>query len=1048
MKKTVTALMVILPLVFLIALFAITSATSVSADIPVSGIAINNKGDNDGVFYFDIANYSPMYEEELEIEVLPYKAKNRNYTLTVTDENTGNPTDIVSVNQENGAFELHNVGMARLTYTTDDGGYSDSIIFNIDSSGILDFTPTLSDSQDNAVELQQGTNTDYVANITTGSYVFGGNYHPSTTTMISPKYSVEEGKEGNITLNETSGKFTAYYQTSTTVYMSVVGANNQTITKSIKLNIEKPQGSSATINGQHLTEESVNVTTIHAPLHSKKFSIYLDLTDGLTEDDIIIATFDVGYEEEITKLDDVSDSSYRIDITLDDAVEDEDIVINWIIYVGTSEYHFDVAYADYSFAINSTFNKDGKSEDLVLIKGDSTNLTISCEPDADLSYEWSIYDTSFAKVTSQNGDVCTIEALKDGETTLTVKWSTEDGRDGEVTRNIIVTTAYKSLVFSESLGNYGLGSLAIANHKYDNGQIKDANYCATLFNNIVGGRENVTSFKDITFTSSNESVVEVKTTNGIEFVIKDNGTVTITAKWNFASIFGAEETSLTFTAVDGVYVSTYDELMDATSKDKQIVLANDIYLGENLFDVDASGKRSAKYSDAVMKEKLLSFTKEINTTFDSQYYKNIYGEDYQAKVRYCVEFTRSVYGNGHMINAEYITQMIDSTGHPYDYAVFQGPLNFVAAKWNGVPEIASVKGQDNICFLVRTDGVELNNLVLASCDDESLYDNDTMELTLLDYTGTTLEIMSDVDIVNCRIKNGRTVVRAHGRYDVDLDSEVNAEKEKINVTIEHCILQNAREFILKIGTNRVKRGYNVDDAAGPSLYDGNGKEYTAYNSPACDNYINDAYFMNNYVLTDVTLKDSTLSTSGLFAVGMESHFAGGMLDGVAFLNLEGWENLAATSYPAILHLVGNVVLDNWKELSTVNSETLITTNIDKSQAENASLAFLTLNVAEMLKAVKSMSQGTSYQNIITTIGEENYVHGGIAFYGGGKNYSILDTSEYTFEKMNQYNINISILSNCEDATLKRQGDYLPYAAGSKDFRFVMFDSTSKYSPAK
>lgn len=75
MKKIVTALMIVLPLVFLIALFAVTNVASVTADISASSIRIGNKGDN-GIFSFDIANYEhPMYESDLAVEVLPYKAK-------------------------------------------------------------------------------------------------------------------------------------------------------------------------------------------------------------------------------------------------------------------------------------------------------------------------------------------------------------------------------------------------------------------------------------------------------------------------------------------------------------------------------------------------------------------------------------------------------------------------------------------------------------------------------------------------------------------------------------------------------------------------------------------------------------------------------------------------------------------------------------------------------------------------------------------------------------------------------------------------------------
>ena len=56
MKKLVTALIVILPLILLVALFAVTGLTRITAEIPATGISIANKG-ADGIFFFDLADY-------------------------------------------------------------------------------------------------------------------------------------------------------------------------------------------------------------------------------------------------------------------------------------------------------------------------------------------------------------------------------------------------------------------------------------------------------------------------------------------------------------------------------------------------------------------------------------------------------------------------------------------------------------------------------------------------------------------------------------------------------------------------------------------------------------------------------------------------------------------------------------------------------------------------------------------------------------------------------------------------------------------------------
>ena len=173
---------------------------------------------------------------------------------------------------------------------------------------------------------------------------------------------------------------------------------------------------------------------------------------------------------------------------------------------------------------------------------------------------------------------------------------------------------------------------------------------------------------------------------------------------------------------------------------------------------------------------------------------------------------------------------------------------------------------------------------------------------------------------------------------------------------------------------------------------------------------------------------------------MESHFAGGMLVGETFKQFDGWKNLAATSYPAVLHMVGNVVLDDWKPLSNVDSSTLIETNNNLA----AETSFLNLNIRAMLESLKKSDE--KYKNIIAERSDgQKYVHGGIAFYGGGYNYSMVDFSEYTFEQMKQYTINLSVLNRPDnDQSLQQQGQMLPYAAGGEDFRFIMFDATSAY----
>lgn len=1046
MKKIVTALMIVLPLVFLIALFAVTSVASVSADIPAASLRIGNKGDG-GIFSFDLANYThPMFESDLSVEVLPYKAKNKGYSLTVTDAHTGDPSDIVTLNAD-GSFALNDVGVAKLTYTSNDGGYSDSVVFNIGSSGVLNFEPSLTDLQGNPSSLIKSVDGNYSAHLTTGKFILDGVYYPLTATNVQTRY--ESDNKSAIAINEVSGKGYAYFAADTAVKMHVVNAFGQTVTKNIVFHVVK--AGDVTINGLYAPKSaSETLPTIIAPLGSSQFTLYVDC-DNVIDNDIEISGIGIA-SYDVRRLSEVSASAYAVDITLSSPLQEASLrkyslSVNKKVGDADTRY-FNISFRNNDFSVNSFGNPNGK-DSLVLLDNANTKFTVTVEPDAKLQYEWSVADTDIAKITSQSDEYCYIQAVSNGKTTVYIDWVRVENNSvvdsGRIERELIVTKAYTSLMFNESLISFDLGGrLAVANQRFDGENAVKTDYATALFNNVIGGdkaQETVTDFEDIAFTSDNDDIVSVSSENGLRFIVKKTGDVTITATWKYGDRFNVNPASITFKAVDGVYVSTYEQLIFANRQNKQIVLENDVYLGENLFD--ENGK--AKYDSSVMSEKLRSFTQELPTTSDCRYYENT-GKGH-PNVRYCYEFANNIYGNGYMLNTQYITNILDSTGQFPSYAVFTGPLDFVAAYIDGA-KIASVKGQDNISFLVRKDNIVLENVTLAGCDDETLYDGDKMELNLLNHLGTTLEIMSDATIKNCRVKNGRTCVRVFGRANIAQDSSISVSREKISVTIDGCQLQTAREFILKVGTNRYLQG--TSDNLSPSFVDANGNAYTfvgadgkaqdVSNSSECDILINDAYFVNNYVLTDVTLKDSTLSKSGLFTVGMESHFAGQFLDNGGD-RLKGWDGLAATSYPAVLRLVGDVKLEDWKDLEQVDSSTLIETAVQ----DYSNLKFLSLNVKEMLRTIKE-KRPDSYSDITKNVNGTEYVHGGIAFYGGGRNYHIIDMSKYTFENMRQYNVNIGILKEADDETLRMQGSTLPLAAGTFDFRFVMFDAKSEYSP--
>lgn len=1026
MKKLVTALIIVLPLILLIALFAITGIVRISADIPATGITIANRG-KDGVIVLDIADYSsPLYEKDLGVEVQPIKARNKKYSLSITDISGINKSEIVT-KDESGAFRLKDVGVAKLTFTSQDGGYTASVLLNVIASGALDFTPVIKSGDGELCELDEGVYTDYAVTLTSGSYSMTGSCFPASVLSANVTYECDNSQI--LDFIGSNGQFNANFCGETIVKMTVAKSKGS-MSKTIAVKVV-PAGE-VTLNGGDAVGSQARLS---ASIGKRDITFCVQTSKDIEESDISISgEFD---SFDVTAVDDISNAFY---VTMRLAENfTYPASAPYTLTVDGESYPFFVDFAIHSVSVFAPTNELGSGE-IIGIIGSSMRISAFIEPhDLDMQYEWRIEDPTCFGIVSASSDSCLIKARSVGETTATLTWTAYDGdtliASGEETRTLVAIKGYSSILFAENADTYGMGNLAIASDKYVNGEIKKNVFQAKLktFDSSGGLME----FRDLEFSSSDNNLATISgDSSGVYITAKSTGTVTVSASWKYGKLFAISPAKLTFTAVDGVQVRNDEGLRAAFAGGRAAVLTEDVYLGENLFNVSANGVRTPKYSDSVMREKLLRYTGEIKTTADWTYYKNT-GRSHPS-VRYCLDITANLYGNGKFISAEFITNMLDATDTPYDFAVFKGPLDFVSSNTDGAV-LAAVKGQDNISFLVRTDGVTIDNVILKGCDDKTLYDDGSLNLSLLNYVGTTLEVMADASVINSRIMNGRTVLRAFGRYGVSDNSAVNVENEKINVTIDGCVLQNAREFLLKVGSNRVIRGTKNNKS--PYLVDASGKNYTAHNSPECDDYIDDAYFMSNYVITDVTLKDSVLRTSGMLSIGIESHFAGELLyKGVDFplFPLRGWENLAATSYPAILRLVGKVVIADWKDISAVDSSTLI-----ESQSTDESLAFLALNIAAMLKTVQEKG-GEQYANIISKKNNVSYVHGGIAFYGGGKNYSILDTSRYTFEKMNEYVVNLDILKQSNDATIRQQGNMLPLAAGYESFRFVMFGSTSNF----
>lgn len=1027
MKNKIIALMAVIPLIIMFTIMTLTDSVAVSVAIPVSGVNINTPTEN-GVLTIDMAEYEN--DSYLQVEVLPLNAANRGYTLSFSAVDGTGETGEIAV-EEDGLIRPLDTGAVRVTATTNDGGYRASIIVNVVSTKAIgaEISVFNFDVPSETYEVRPSSleGIDYEVSLPGGRFVFSAAAYPSSVTadvaFAAEPYAGSES--GGFSIHSVTGlayvRLSGEYLLTVTLNPAVAGRERVTVL------VRADCGGEFTVQGRAEDAEIRVVPGSDSAVFYAESQSEIEVAGALPQ-----GVSDVG----ITSL-----GGGRVSVTAlfgrDFADEDEAVIT--LVSDGV-ERRVTFVFAE---SVSELFSRyvDAETDEFLQKTGTQSTYAAVTEPSVPdgTSFRFEL-EGNAARIESFDAaeGTCTVTALAEGVVTLRL-YVVRDGEEREAdVRYIRIVNGYSSFVFSENAATWGIGGVyAAGGLSYaDGGYVREdillglQTVYGTTTSSVLAG--------DIECSVSDPSLAQVYERDGKAY-LRPTGTgrVTVTASWEHTDVFNDNITaSLTVDCVaDGVNVGDYTSLAAATEAGYAVVLTADIMLGENQFGEDGFLRPGAD---------LTKYVKQLETTADWTYYANRGLE--HPTVNYVIEFKNDVYGNGKFIDADYITQVTPSVSS--SVSVFKGPLDFVA-----IQGTAAVKAQDNIVFLVRTDGVVIDNVVLRGCSDDSLYEDGQMNLSLLNTTGTVLELMADCRVINSRIMNGRTGVRAFGRYGIDpvtSDSNpVDAEAERIDVSLESCIVSTAREFLVKLGTNRKVRGEFTQEGMSSSEYDieamepslsANGVTY----APRNDANLSDANFEDNFVLTHLTLENCALYNSGLFAIGFESCFAGPMLDGGAIAP-DYWTDIGGTSYSAVLKLVGDVRIYDWKSLATVDSSTLI----ELPGGASGNTAFLQLNIREMLNKVKNYG-GDAYSDLIYTADGGEYVHGGIAMYGGGKNYGIVDFSEFGGEMPTEYSINLSILAQGEDnmSNLYLQGTMLPLAAGTQDFRFFMYDASSEFGYQK
>ncbi len=1052
MRKTVIALLIVLPMVFVLVIFSSLNLVSINVHVSVSGIRVYADGDllaQGEAFYVDMADQK---DHTVTAQVEPANAFEKGYTLE-----SDNP-DVLTINSD-GLLTAFGEGTANIKATSKDKGYSASVPVVVTSSKPYGVSFLLFDSDGEAVPMNYNSTTltyKAASKLDVGTYtysvkIYGGDSDQYDFTTNEDQAVINKGDQ--TVMLPFSGETTLELTINDAL---VNGMLNQSILRHISLDVAKVQSNTGiVVNGVPdgntvLLAKGATQTIIYVECEGEPQFVGAGVkAECLSHQDPTARA--------ATR---AAATHHRLIVTLEDDFSGDEL--DATLTANGNSVPVKLSFSDFDFKLRSSIiGESGGGYNSVILK--DTPTTFYAVPAVDLqdvNFVWSCEDGDLTLTPDVNGSSCSFNATRNGEYLVEVQAQRIDKNSDAPEKlgapkqlKLTVTTKIESIRINNKVDADLAERYTVGGQKYISGSLNDNNeYSIEITVRKKGQSPSKNDFEDIEFVSSDPTVATVEIRDGKAYLdIKNSDAITITAQWRYNDKFGGNAIqSVKLNVVkDAVEVDNYPDLVKATDAALKVVLTKDIMLGTN---ADGSVMDWHERQDIIDSHKIKSTYNTVFYELDSNHNKD------EAYIHYAMEFKNDVYGNGFNLTAEYFTNEVDAAGVP---RFFLGPLVFVEYK-----AAASVAGQDNIAFLIRTDGVKLYGVNLLGCNDSSLYEydgsgNPTYQLNKLNKLGTTLEINADCEVINCRIRNGRNVVRVYGgnsdgnNYFVTSipAKDLNAD-EQIKVTIDGCLITQGREFLVKVGSNKALQASNANGQE-PVLRDERGMPYPEQdktfngakyytNNYNVGDFGTDSFFYKRYVMTDLTVRNTVLETSGLFCVGVESNFSGDLLyEGVASKTgtvatyakiTTSWRKSGATSFASILRLEGDVRTYDWKDVSQVDSSTLI------EPVGNGGLSdVMKFDVASMLKEVDG---NPDYANLLhKTSDGKTFVHGGIAFYGGGRNYSqiVVDLNE-DLNNLKHLSINIGQFINIDSPVVRRQAELLPYAAGTHDFNFWMYTS--------
>ena len=977
MNKKLIALILVLPMVLMMTLFTAVNTVKLNVKVPVSKIEIMGNE-------FVSLNLDKNERYYVDYVVYPTTAANKKVTFSV--EKVGEQPK-AELEYKDGFIYPKSAGSAYVCFSTVDGGYKARFQVVVKSTQLKEISCSVEKTTLIVGEKAQ-IQTQFI---------------PQTATDKSLEY---ESSNNNVIIVDDDGMLTAKGKGIATITVSSTSNPNIFDTIDVIVNAEQILSLGETEITTWSTTGAISLTVDTLEEYELSYKVFdtnsVELTDVIKP---------INQQQPFT---DLGEGNFKFEYEFVDTSFYGTIVVDFTISTPTQTL-------TKSCVIDRVENLTAqfKSQGELCMQIGTVNFKwkdqINVLPkDADIDFKVEYSNGNLRKGATEY----LANALKMGYTKATITIQSNEYPEQNVVLEKDIYVCPDELVITQGIRGYGIEDVFTIGKTDVNGTEVFHDVTLSFDENEKGDNFDKLEEKIFFETSQPE---KVKIENGKIKILDDsiNDIVDIKAKLDLHT--GIESEKFVVRCVgEGVEVNNFLDLVQAAKSNKKVVLQGDIV---NDFGKDASGNNY--YQGANIQR--------IDSTYDTRYYKAG-----TPQVITLLQFKNNLYGNGHVINADNVTNVSDADRFA-GKALFTGPLNFVA-----MGNMASVKAQDNICFAVF-ENVTINNVELKGCTLEGK--DGEQDLTDLDFMGTVVEVLgNNVNIEYSRINNGRTVIRAFG--------DISDKEEVININVKNSVLSCAREFIIRIGSNAFVHDTRALNEINFETYDSPYIDSSEpLNLPIQSDYdpTQEYYqrYEENYIKTKMTIENSVLKDSGIFCIGIDSHFSGPMLyDALeAFPSLKNsgfkeglssWKGLSSTSYGAKVTLNGDVRMYDWKKVDNVDSSTLIEMGTDATDSLIATLKF---DVKEMINELDNTPMVYYDDN------NEQYVHGGIVLFGGGKNYGILEDNSQSFSGIEGFDRDPSFALSEYTISLSDVGqELLEKAAGKRPFYFMLYSANSKFTP--